>query len=187
MGGSGSGNFYHWWRSSKKATVEDCLSLDANRWMREGILKAGLERWGSWRWTYHSGSSFSLNYEVQTLDMDNPRVRLSYKWTFDGQGEVQSAEYDIRLTTTCPQFGGLRLWFICPLLINDRACNRRVGKLYLPGRAHYFGCRHCYDLTYTSCQESRKYDGLARFFARNLDTDLATAKVLLRDFDKRHR
>jgi hypothetical protein len=33
-----------------------------------------------------------------------------------------------------------------------------VRKLYLPGGGKHFGCRHCYDLTYTSCQESHKYD-----------------------------
>jgi hypothetical protein len=147
VGGSGSGNHYHWWRGSKKTTVEDCLSLDADRWMREGILKARLERWGSWRWTYHSGNSFGVNYGVQTLDMDNPRVRLSYSWTLNGQGELQSADYHVRLTTTRPRFGGLRWWFICPLLVNGQACNRRVGKLYLPPPDRYFGCRHCYHLT----------------------------------------
>jgi len=26
------------------------------------------------------------------------------------------------------------------------------------GGGRYFGCRHCYNLTYTSCQESHKYD-----------------------------
>jgi hypothetical protein len=31
-----------------------------------------------------------------------------------------------------------------------------VGKLYLPPPARYFGCRHCHDLTYTSCQEHDK-------------------------------
>ena len=28
--------------------------------------------------------------------------------------------------------------------------------------ASYFGCRHCYELTYASCQESHTYDGLFR-------------------------
>jgi hypothetical protein len=49
-----------------------------------------------------------------------------------------------------------RWWFVCPLVVNGRPCNRRVGKLYLPGASRYFGCRHCYDLTYTSCQEHDK-------------------------------
>ena len=42
MGGLGSGNRYHWWRGAKKATVESCRMLDANRWTRAEILKAGI-------------------------------------------------------------------------------------------------------------------------------------------------
>jgi len=34
-----------------------------------------------------------------------------------------------------------------------------LGVLYL---AKYAGCRHCYDLTYESCQESHKFDSLAQ-------------------------
>jgi hypothetical protein len=37
-------------RSSKKTVVEDCRSLDANRWMREGILKSGVHHVGAWAW-----------------------------------------------------------------------------------------------------------------------------------------
>ncbi len=47
-------------------------------------------------------------------------------------------------------YGGLRYWFICPLLVNGVACRRRVAKLYF--RGWYFGCRHCHGLTYRSCQ-----------------------------------
>lgn len=33
---------------------------------------------------------------------------------------------------------------------------RRVGKVYLPPGGKYFGCRHCYQLSYRSSQESDK-------------------------------
>ena len=40
--------------------------------------------------------------------------------------------------------------------------NRRVLKLYLGG-GKYFGCRHCYCLTYESCQEhDARVDALRR-------------------------
>lgn len=38
MGGPGSGSHYYRALRDKKTVVEDCLSLDANRWAREGIL-----------------------------------------------------------------------------------------------------------------------------------------------------
>jgi hypothetical protein len=39
-----------------------------------------------------------------------------------------------------------------------------VGKLYLPPHCRYFGCRHCHDLTYTSCQQ---HDKRVDFLRRN--------------------
>jgi hypothetical protein len=132
MGGSGSGSYYHWWRSSKKTVVEDCLSIDANRWMREGILTAGIHRAGSWQWTYRSGRQCSIGYEVLTHEMTTPRLRLSYSRTRAGAEEKESVDYRVRLATSRPRFGGLRWWFICPLTVNGRPCRRRMGKLYLP-------------------------------------------------------
>jgi len=60
-----------------------------------------------------------------------------------------------------------------------------VGKLHLPGRARYFGCRHCHDLTYTSCQESRKRDAFYRYMASELGEDFATLKREMSRLGKR--
>jgi hypothetical protein len=174
MGGPGSGNHYHWWRSGKKTTVEDCRFLDANRWMREGILRAGVWRQGGWAWfrdEEREEKTSSIGYEVNTQDAP-PRVRLFY--TFTEKGE--HVDYCIPLVTTQPHLGGLRWWFVCPLVVNDRPCNRRVGKLYLPPGGRYFGCRHCYDLTYTSCQESHKYDRFYRTLAERTGGDFHEVK-----------
>jgi hypothetical protein len=161
MGGSGSGNFYHWWRGNKKGTVESCRSLDANRWMREGILTARVHQHGGWNW-YNSTTgerTSSIGYEVCTLDLDAPWLRLHYNFTASGV----SVDYRVRLATTRPRFGGLRWWFLCPLSCGGRPCGRRVGKLYLPPGGGYFGCRHCHDLTYESAQEhDKRVDALRR-------------------------
>jgi hypothetical protein len=71
-------------------------------------------------------------------------------------------DYKARLVWTPCNFGGRRWWFVCPLVVNGRACNRRVGVLYLGG-GKYFGCRPCHDLTYESSRESHKFD---RMFLR---------------------
>jgi hypothetical protein len=181
MGGPGSGNRYHWWRSSKRDTVEGCRSLDANRWMREGILKADCHQRGSWAWFADKeckNSKSSIGYEVNTF-ASPPWVRLNYTIT----ARNEPLNYEIRLTTTRPRFGGLRWWFLCPLTRNGRTCGRRVGKLYLSGR--YFGCRKCHDLTYTSCQESHKLDAFARFLARDMGRDAASMKEVIRGLGKR--
>ncbi len=74
--------------------------------------------------------------------------------------EATKMDYKVRLTSTLCYYGGKRLWFICPLVVNGQACKKRVGSLYLEGTR--FGCRHCYDLTYTTSQESYRYDRLFR-------------------------
>jgi hypothetical protein len=72
--------------------------------------------------------------------------------------------YRVDLTATRPRFGGLCWWFVCPLVVGGLGCDRRVGKLYLPPGGRYYGCRHCYGLTYTSCQQ---HDGRVSALRRN--------------------
>jgi hypothetical protein len=61
------------------------------------------------------------------------------------------------------------------LSVNGRYCGRRVGKLYLPPGGLYYGCRHCYRLTYTSCNESHKFDSVYKLLAK--DTGWTPAEV----------
>jgi hypothetical protein len=186
VGGPGSGAFYyHWWRDRKKTVVEACLSLDANRWMREGNLRAGVQLSGSWRWVYSDGRECSIRYEVTTEYMAAPSVRLSYSRTCPDSGQQEPIEYRVRLATTRPRFGGLRWWFVCPLVKNGWDCGRRVGKLFLPPGGRYFGCRHCHDLTYTSCQESGKFRGLYRKLAASTGYDIDTVRKALNSIGKR--
>ena len=67
-------------------------------------------------------------------------ITINYEWR-----GVQMAQ-EISLGWTSCNYGGRRPWFICG------NCGRRVAVLY--GAGKYFACRHCYDLTYRSCQES---------------------------------
>jgi hypothetical protein len=175
MGIPGSGNFDR----GKKETVEESLCIDANYWGREGIIRAGSRLSGSQRWTYHSGDSFHVDFVMDTLDADHSSVWLWYSWVWKVSRKQDAAVYQVALTTTRPHYGGLRWWFVCPLVLNGRACGRRVAKLYLPPSGRYFGCRHCHDLTYTSCQQSRKLDGLYRRLARVLSRDFDTAEPAL--------
>jgi len=99
---------------------------------------------------------------------DRNLMMLFYTHTDRYTGEEKKLEYKVDITTTPCHLGGVRYWFICPLW----NCGRRVGKLYLPSGAKYFGCRHCYDLTYTSCQEhDSRIDALLR------NPDLLLAKM----------
>ena len=56
----------------------------------------------------------------------------------------------------------------------------RGEALYLPPGGKYFGSREAYRLTYTSCQESGKFDGLYRRLAANMGMDVATVRLALK-------
>ncbi|MHC4269878.1 MAG: hypothetical protein ACYSWS_04665 [Planctomycetota bacterium] len=77
----------------------------------------------------------------------------------DYNDEIKKLGCKVRFVSTPCYYGGQRWWFICPLVVNGEVCGRRVGVLYLGG-GEYFGCRHCYDLTYLCQKESGKYDSL---------------------------
>ncbi len=70
-------------------------------------------------------------------------------------------------------YGGKRPWFICPGY-NGRSCGRRVAILYCNGL--YFRCRHCFDLTYQSRNESRFDRSLRK--ARKVRTRLGASRDL---------
>jgi hypothetical protein len=163
MGGSGSGNRYRW---DKKTTVEECRVLDVFSMARDGLFAADSQRFGTWVWYRRiNGERVArIGYEVNTIERP-PWLRLYYTVT-PWNGEKQDYDYRIWLRTTPCTYGGRRWWFTCPLTRNGRACGRRVGKLYFPPGGRYYGCRHCYDLTYESCQQSDK-----RVSAFRKDTD----------------
>jgi hypothetical protein len=112
---------------------------------------------GSLRWqnTYTGEETASIGFILEPLGEDGLTMRLHYTRT-GRNGEKENLDYPITLQTTRPNYGGRRHWFTCPLTVNGWPCRRRVGKLYLPPGGKYFGCRHCYNLTYKSCQESDK-------------------------------
>ncbi len=151
MGGQGSGSWYRW---NKKNTVNDGLSLDINQLVRDGLIMRDYAA-GSLRWqnTNTGEETASIGFFLEPLGEDGLTMRLHYTRTVRN-GEKENLHYSIVIQTTRPNYGGRRYWFTCPLTVNGWPCRRRVGKLYLPPGGKYFGCRHCYNLTYKSCQES---------------------------------
>jgi hypothetical protein len=172
MGGAGSSR---WHAQRKKDTVEDSRVLSIVRWMQEQVLHPGIRSSGRWKWTHaQTGEPVaSIGYALDTTDMTRPWVKLAY--TFPHTQE--RVGYHVLLQTTVPYFGGLRWWFLCPLAVRSRACQRRVAHLYLPPGSRYFGCRHCHDLTYESCQESHKFDRALAGVAQAVGADLTGAEV----------
>lgn len=128
MGGSNSGRY------GGKQQCEYSLAIDARRWAREGLLKAGSQF--TWTW---------LKNRTISVSVANERVTLHY--AIDG-GALNN--YPIHLKHTPCNYGGQRVWFSCP------HCQERAAKLFMKrGR---FACRTCHRLRY----HSQALDPMAR-------------------------
>lgn len=138
----------------RKTTVEECRVLSIFAIKQEGVLHQYAGSTFHVKWTGFSGNENSIGGRALP---DRSAIELSYVIESgsspDGPDKMQ---YQVDLTPTSCYFGGERFWFRCPLVVNGIPCKRRVGKLYLPPGAKYFGCRHCYDLSYRSKQVSRQ-------------------------------
>ncbi len=143
---------YYW---DKKDTVEDCRSVSIAFLNKHGYFSEPCYMSGTISWTNgYDEQTASISIAVSTLDGEN-HIRFQYTTTDHDSGEKTKYDYKVQLTTTPCNFGGIRYWFICPLSKNGVYCGRRVAKLYKAPGANYFGCRHCYDLSYESRNESR--------------------------------
>jgi hypothetical protein len=155
--------------------VDESVRLSAAALVRKKALVIGARTSGTWGWSYPGeGAHATISYDADASDPDNAWLRLYYRVNGD------PVDYKIRLVTTNPNYGGLRWWFICPIVRFDGGPPRRVEKLYLPCGAKYFGSRGAYGLTYTSCQESGKFNRLYRSLAAEMGTDTATIRAALR-------
>jgi len=146
MGGLGSGE-----RLNKKTTVEECLKLDMASLWRGRVIQPQSISVGELVWTNSTIGEriLTLPYCLQATT-DKTVLHLITKMRPGGSdGPFIEA---IPLSSTAPHFGGVRWWFVCPLVVKGVACHRRVRTLYLPPRALYSGCRACFDLTYESAQ-----------------------------------
>jgi hypothetical protein len=137
-----------WYRSDKRDTVEGHRFLDVRELQRKKVLRPGQLATMTWS---RNGEQTGA---IQILSSESA-ITLIYKYQRHGQ-EWESVRQHISLTWTSAYFGGQRPWFICS------NCGKRVAIIYGVGK--YFACRKCYDLTYTSCQES---DSRFSYFLKN--------------------
>jgi len=142
---------YFYW--DKKTTVEEATQLSIFKLKEFGLLRGCCA--STLTWTHRpSGHKNSIGITVD-IEEAEPYVKVNYAVTDRNTDEKTDYDYKISLTTTPCHFGGVRYWFICPLSRNGVSCGRRTGTLYLASGGNYFGCRHCYNLSYESRNESR--------------------------------
>src|SRR5262245_37494101 len=121
MGGPGSGARLHWWRPQKKATVETCLALPVSACR----LRAGTLIRGDCLWELRDGQTFGVDFEADLRQQSEGAMTLSHspRGRADGSGRES---YAVDLVSTVPRFGGLRWWFLCPLIVDGVSCRRRA-------------------------------------------------------------
>ena len=169
MGGYGSGRWrYHW----AKTTVEECRTLEL-RVFRDA-LSQGAPYAGSvwWKDSRTGEETASVGFY---LEGDPPVIRLSYTVTRRQDGERTDVVEIIPTTTTQAGRHGRQHFLHCP------RCDRRGRKLYQPPGSHRFLCRDCHQLTYTSCQESHKWDSLYKTLAAGPGYNWKVVRCLLED------
>jgi len=138
MGGIGSGSYYRW---DTKTTVEECLTLDMCRFIRKSWAIPGERIVSSISWSSNGKVTNSISYEADLTDSQDGWIRLLYSH------KNETLDYTISLSTTQPNYGGLRWWFICPI------SGQRTQKLYKPRGHRYFASRKTKGLTYQSQRE----------------------------------
>lgn len=165
------------WSYSNRWTVEDCKTI-TTKFLNEHKYFNGGVRWGSMSWSRNGEKTGSISFSVSTIKGEE-YIHFKYTQTNRDTKEKTELDYKVQLTWTPCYFGGRRWWFICPLIVNGRECNRKVGVLYL-GNGKYFGCRHCYNLTYTSSKESHSFDRLYRDLGMDFGITAKQVKNILR-------
>lgn len=136
MGGIGSGTWYRW---DTKTTTEEVHRVDIRYMRKRGLLKC-LGSSGILSWSQGGEKTGSIRFRLELNSLI-----LMYKYRYHGEEWIEVEEL-VRLDRTPCNFGGERLWFLCP------HCGKRVAVLY--GARARFLCRHCHGLSYSSQCES---------------------------------
>lgn len=140
---------------NKKEEADNLKKIQIWWLKKQGFLPENSYRNGSIKWTHQtSGSESSVGISISTWN-EAKYLRIHYTQTDRDNSEKKDFDYKIPLVTSSCHFGGDRYWFVCPWYKNGQYCGRRVGVLYKSD--DYFACRHCYDLTYESRNEYKKY------------------------------
>ena len=151
-----------------KYTVEESLTIDVTQ-MNKSVVKQmqGLPVFATMG---ISGAALvSISGICLLIDDDKSH---SINFTVSVYSKTYSHRYEERiwLTKTEIPYGAKRWWFKCP------KCGHRRSKLHFAPEGEQFLCRECNNLTYRSCQESRRWDALYKLMAKKWGVDFKTAK-----------
>ena len=132
-----------------KDTTEGYRTITTKFLKQYNYLIDHRHNFGSINWSRNGEKAGSVSFEVSTIPGDE-YIRFEYTSTDRVSGEKKDYGYKVNLASINCNYGGKRWFFNCPY------CRKRVGVLYVGGSE--FACRHCYNLTYASRNESRRGD-----------------------------
>jgi hypothetical protein len=160
-------------------TTEQSKRIELS-WLRKHDYLNGY-RGGNISWSRSGEPTGNINIQVSTYP-DNPNIKFIYKVRkHGGEEEWRDIDFSFRMESTPCRFGGKRWVFICGLYKNGQYCGKRVRILYQVG--DYFGCRHCADLTYDSCNESKRFrHGMWKIFTNESKAEDYYKKYVKREY-----
>lgn len=113
--------------------------------------------YGNINWSSNGESRGKISFEIETDENKGPYIQFIYraKKAWEPEEAYRDINYKFDLISQTCRYGGKRWYFRCSLYKNQQYCGKRVAILYQVG--DYFGCRNCADLSYNSCNKSKKY------------------------------
>lgn len=132
MGGWESGRIF--WFGSTRRVAESSCPLDIRKLKRDGLLRPGC--WITSKWSRNG----TVQASIEAIVHDD---QLVLKYTYR---KTENVVLPVPFSWTRCNFGGKRIWFLCPF------CGRRCAVIYSIGK--YFGCRICGNVAYQTQNET---------------------------------
>lgn len=113
---------------------------------------------GNIQWSQNGEPTSSIHVSVNTTD-GFAKIAFNYRTQnhWESGDEWKQMDYSFTLERIPCRYGGFK-WFVrCGLSRGGVYCGRRVRILYSVNG--YYGCRHCADLSYESCNEVKRFRG----------------------------
>jgi hypothetical protein len=160
-----------------KGTTEASKRVELS-WLKKQKYLDGF-RGGNISWSRNGEPTGNINIQVDTYSY-SPNIKFIYKVRRNGE-EWKDMEFSFRMESIPCRFGGNKWFFICGLYKSGQYCGKRVRILYQTG--DYFGCRHCADLTYDICNESKRFrHGVWKVFTNESKAEDYYKKYVKREY-----
>lgn len=167
--------YYH---PNPRGTAEETKRIEL-AWLRRHNYLGGYFG-GTLSWSSNGEPTGQINVRINTSE--EPNIIFDYKVRSNSASEWREVKYSFPMTSVPCGYGGKKWFFVCSLSRNGVYCGKRARNLYLAG--DYFGCRTCANLSYQSCNESKRYRGMFKILTQGWKAEEYYIKNVKRRFYK---